>query len=94
MSAILDWLSAHPIVTLVLIYVFLVYIYNKVFKVRRLPILKEILIYFLILIGAFLLTTFQVFMQLPIVPSLSIAVLLMLMVRIRYFVEARQSRKS
>lgn len=95
MSAISDWLTAHPIITLLIVYVFLVYVYNKVFRTRKLPILKALLLYALILVGAFILTTFQVFMQLPIVPSLSVAVLLMLMVRIRYFVEARQqNRKS
>lgn len=82
-----DWLAEHVLTTFVLIYVCLAFVYVKVFKVRKLPILKELIIYLLIGVGAFLLLVFQVDLQLPIVPSMLAAVSLMLIVRIRaYFV--------
>ncbi|OPA78768.1 hypothetical protein BVG16_11205 [Paenibacillus selenitireducens] len=88
-----DWFAAHPIIAYLIIYVFLVYIFNKVFRVRKLPILKDMIIYVLIGICAFVLLVFQID-KLPIIPCLAVAVALMLMVRIRYFVEARQKRKE
>ncbi|RAV19764.1 hypothetical protein DQG23_17620 [Paenibacillus contaminans] len=94
MSSITGWLVTHPWITYIMIYIFLVYVYNKVFRVRRLPILKEALVYLLIGVGAFVLLLFQVDLQLPIVPCLTVAVALMFMVRIRYWVEARQKRKQ
>ncbi|WP_409341285.1 YlaH-like family protein [Paenibacillus sp. MBLB4367] len=94
MSTITGWLVTHPWITYILIYIFLVYVYNKVFRVRRLPILKEAIVYLLIAVGAFVLLLFQVDLQLPIVPCLAVAVGLMFLVRIRYWVEARQKRKQ
>jgi len=88
-----DWFAAHPIISFLIIYGFLVYIFNKVFRVRKLPILKDLIIYLMIAVAAFVLLVFQID-KLPIIPCLTVAVALMLMVRIRYFVEARQKRKS
>ncbi|MEB3100662.1 YlaH-like family protein [Ferviditalea candida] len=78
-----DWLAAHPWITYFLIYVFLVYIYNKVFRVRKLPLLKDLIVYLLIALGAFMLLFFQIGAGLPIVMSLMVAIALMLVVRIR-----------
>jgi hypothetical protein len=78
----------------VLIFVFLVYIYNKVFRVRKLPLLKDLVIYALIALGAFVLLIFQVDANLPIVYSLAVAVGLMLTVRIRYFFLDRAKQKE
>lgn len=88
-----DWFASHKIISYIIIYVLLMYIFNKVFRVRRLPLLKEILIYLLMGVGALILLIFQVD-KLPIIPCLLVAVGLMLLVRIRYFVEARQKRKA
>lgn len=88
-----DWFAAHPIIAYLVIYVFLVYIFNKVFRVRKLPIFKDLIIYLLIAICAFVLLIFQID-KLPIIPCLAVAVGLMLMVRIRYFIEAREKRKT
>lgn len=88
------WLAQHPWITYILIFVFLVYIYNKVFRVRKLPILKNLIVYLLMGLGAFLLLIFQIDAGLPMVFSLAIAVALMLMVRIRYFVEERSKKKK
>lgn len=78
----------------VLIYIFLAYIYIKVFRTQKLPILKSVIVYVLIMIGAFVLLIFQVDAGLPIVYSLGIAVLLMLIVKIRYFLTERRSKKN
>lgn len=86
------WLQEHLWITFFLIYGMLVYIYNKVFRVRKLPLLKDAVIYLLIAVGAFILLLFQVDIGLPIVVSLAMAIGLMLIVRIRYFFLER-SRK-
>ncbi|WP_127582708.1 YlaH-like family protein [Paenibacillus koleovorans] len=89
-----SWLAEHLWITYILIFVFLVYIYNKVFRTRRLPVLKAVLFYILMAVGAFILLLFQVDLELPIVLCLGVAVGLMLMLRIRYWVEERQKRQS
>jgi 4-hydroxybenzoate polyprenyltransferase len=89
-----DKLGVYHWVYYVLIYAFLVYIYNKVFRTRKLPILKNAVVYLIIAVGAFVLLIFQVDAGLPIVYCLGIAVALMLMVRIRYFLEDRKARKE
>jgi hypothetical protein len=88
-----EWLAQHLWTTYILIYAFLVYIYNKVFRVRKLPILKDLVIYLIIAVGAFFLLIFQVDAGLPIVYSLAVAIALMLTVRIRYYI-AEKSKKS
>lgn len=88
-----DWFRAHPFLTFIIIYVLMTYVYNKVFKMRRLPILKEAVIYILLGVGAFMLMLFQM-AALPIVASLAVAVSMMLIVRIRYFFQERAQRKQ
>ncbi len=88
-----EWLFEHVWITYAIIYVLVTYVYNKVFRVRKLPLLKDAIIYILIAIGTFVLLIFQMF-GLPIVLCLLVAVGLMLLVRIRYFVEGRQKRKA
>ncbi|MDQ1912960.1 YlaH-like family protein [Paenibacillus sp. GD4] len=88
-----DWLRAHPFLTFVFIFVLMTYVYNKVFRMRKLPILKELVIYLLLAVGAGMLMLFQM-AGLPIVASLTVAVSLMLIVRIRYFIQDRGNRKQ
>lgn len=78
----------------IIIFALLIFIYNKVFRTRKLPIFKSIILYALLAIGAFMLLLFQVDAGLPIVFSLGVAVLLMLIVRIRKFIEARAAKRS
>ncbi|MDF2814319.1 MAG: hypothetical protein K0Q81_519 [Paenibacillus sp.] len=87
-----NWLAEHLWVTYLIIYVFLVYIYNKVFRTRKLPVLKAAIVYIMMGVGAFILLLFQVDLELPIVLCLGVAVALMFMVRIRYWVESRQKK--
>lgn len=89
-----EWFAQHVWTTYILIYVFLIYIYNKVFRVRKLPLLKDLIIYVLIGVGAFMLLLFQVDLGLPIVISLGVALGLMLTVRIRYFLLERNQKKG
>jgi hypothetical protein len=88
-----EWFSQHPWITFLIIYALITYVFNKVFRVRKLPILKDLIIYLLLGLGAIMLLVFQVGANLPIVYSLALAVSLMLIVRIRYWVNGR-SRKS
>lgn len=87
------WFGEHLWMTYIIIYVFIAYIYNKVFRTRKLPVLKALIVYVLIGVGAFILLFFQVDVGLPIIPSLTVAIVLMLIVRIRYFVQERAKRK-
>lgn len=89
-----EWFSQHLWITFILIYVFLVYIYNKVFRVRKLPLLKDLVIYFSIGIGAFILLLFQVDLGLPIVISLTVAIALMLIVKIRFLITEKFQKKQ
>jgi membrane protein YdbS with pleckstrin-like domain len=93
MTSITEWLTEHYVVTFFIIYIFMAYVYTKVFKVRKLPILKELIVYLMIGVGALILLFFQHDLQLPIVYSLTVAILLMLMVRIRYFFEKRGKQR-
>jgi hypothetical protein len=79
----LAWFQAHLWTTFIIIYIALAFIYNKVFRVRKLPLLKEAIVYLMLGVGAFILLLFQVDLGLPIVISLGAAIGLMVIVRIR-----------
>lgn len=81
--------ASHPFVSYALIYLMLVFIFNNMFRVRKLPILKEILIYLLLALGAFILLIFQID-KLPIIPCLFVVIAILFIVRIRYFMERRK----
>ena len=88
------WFAEHPVISYVLIFVLIIYVYNKVFRAQqKLPLFKEIILYLLMALGSFLLLIFQID-KLPIIQCLLVAVVLMLMVRIRYFVEGRRNKQS
>ncbi|GAA4858084.1 hypothetical protein GCM10023310_41570 [Paenibacillus vulneris] len=88
-----EWFREHPVITYLIILVLISYVYNKVFKVRRLPILKEAIVYLMLAIGAGMLLLFQLG-ALPIVLCLAVAVGLMFLVRIRYFIEGRTKKQQ
>ncbi|WP_438351645.1 YlaH-like family protein [Paenibacillus sp. FA6] len=88
------WFAEHPLVSYIVIFLLITYVYNKVFRVhQKLPLLKEIILYILMALGSGMLLIFQVD-KLPIIQCLLVAVGLMLLVRIRYFVEGRQKKKD
>ncbi|MNQ96451.1 hypothetical protein D3C85_1120570 [compost metagenome] len=93
MTALNEWFANHLYITYLLIFVFMSYVYNKVFRTRKLPVLKTAIIYVLLAIGSVMLLVFQI-VGLPIVLCLAVAISLMLMVRIRYFVEKRTGKRS
>lgn len=86
-----QWLVSQPIVSYALIYLFMVYVFNNVFRVRKFPFGKEVIIYLLLAVGAFILFIFQMD-KLPIIQCLCIVIVLMLIVRIRYFLTERRRR--
>jgi hypothetical protein len=88
-----EWFVNHMILTYILIFILLSFVYNKVFRTRKLPVLKALIIYLLMGLGSVLLLFFQI-AGLPIILCLGVAVLMMLILRIRYFIEKRSGRSS
>lgn len=78
----------------ILILLCVIFIYNKVFRASNLPILKDAIVYILMAIGSFVLLIFEVDAGLPILYSLGTAVVLMLIVRVRYFFLERNKQKN
>ncbi|MDR6880134.1 putative ferric reductase [Bacillus sp. 3255] len=93
MTALNEWFGNHIYMTYLMIFVFMSYVYNKVFRTRKLPILKTAVVYVLMAIGSVMLLVFQV-AGLPIVLCLAVAISLMFLVRIRYFIEKRSGTRS
>lgn len=95
MDALNKWFLHHPFITFFIIFAFVAFIYNKVFQVQqKLSIGKTILVYVLIAIGSVMLLFFQIVGRLPIILCLGVAIFLMLLVRIRYFIEGRAKKKE
>lgn len=88
------WFANHPVIAYIVIFILLSFVYNQVFRVnQKLTLGKEILLYIMMAIGSGMLLIFQ-HDKLPIIQCLLAAVGLMMLVRIRYIVEARQKRKG
>ncbi|MFC4778491.1 YlaH-like family protein [Paenibacillus sp. GCM10023252] len=76
-----QWLSEHPLVSYLLILGFTLYIFNKVFRVQqKLPLLKNIMVHVVMVVGAFVLMILQID-KLPIIQCMAIAVGMMMMLR-------------
>ncbi|GFN30370.1 YlaH-like family protein [Paenibacillus xylaniclasticus] len=75
-----EWFSNHPVITYVLILACTIYIFNAVFRVQRLPILKEVLVHLIMAIGAFVLFILQID-KLPIIQCMAVAIIMMMMLR-------------
>lgn len=88
------WLADHPVVAWLIIFALSSFVYARVFRVRRLPVLKEALVYALIALGSLLLLFFQVEVGLPIVPSLLVAVGMMAVFGVRRWAERRFGRRA
>ncbi|MBM7565680.1 YlaH-like family protein [Paenibacillus sacheonensis] len=88
------WLSQHPLLTYILILAFIIYIFNAVFRAsKRLPILKEILVHLIMVIGAFVLFILQDF-GLPILQCMAVAVFMMLLLRGRQLYDKIKAKRS
>ncbi len=88
-----EWLAEHLLFTYLIIFAMIAFVYNTVFRVRRLPVLKNLIVHIVIAIGSMLLWFFQL-AQLPIVQSLSVAIVLMAVYRIRVFYLAKTSKSK
>lgn len=88
------WFLQHPFITYVIIFVFVTFVYNKVFRMQKMPIGKTIVVYVLIAIGSVMLLLFQIVGRLPIILCLGVAISLMIIVRIRYFFEDKAKKKE
>ena len=56
-----EWFASHPLISYIVIFVLITYVYNKVFRVKqKLPKLKEILLYVLMALGSAILLVFQI----------------------------------
>lgn len=89
-----QWLSEHMLVSYLLILGFTIYIFNNVFRPqRKLPILKEILVYVLIAIGSLVLLVLQID-KLPIIQCMAVAVFMMLLLRGRQLYDRWMSRRN
>ena len=87
-----QWFARHPVVSYILIFVLMQYVYNRLFRVkRRLPLLQRSFLYSLMLTGAFMLLIFQVD-KLPIIQCFFVTIFLMWLVKIRYFIEKERGR--
>lgn len=89
-----EWLLGHPFITFLLLYASLAFVYSKVFRQRRLPVLKEAVIYLLIGVGALILWLLQMDLRMPVMQSMLAALSLMLIVRIRMYVLDRSEAKK
>ncbi len=74
------WFHDHPIISYLLILAFTIYIFNAVFRMGRLPILKEVIVHVVMAIGCLVLLLLQLD-KLPIIQCMAVAVVMMLMLR-------------
>ncbi|MBB3109031.1 cobalamin biosynthesis protein CobD/CbiB [Paenibacillus phyllosphaerae] len=88
-----SWLHDHPVISYILILAFVIYIFNNVFRVQRLPILKEILVHLIMAIGSFVLWILQ-YDLLPIVQCMAVAVGMMMMLRGRQLYDKWKNKKN
>lgn len=77
-----QWFSDHPLISYLLILAFTIYIFNAVFRMGKLPILKEILVYIIMAAGCLILLVLQID-KLPIIQCMGVAVAMMVLVRLR-----------
>jgi hypothetical protein len=87
------WFADHPLVSYLLILAFTIYIFNAVFRMGKLPILKEILVYIVMAIGCLVLLVLQID-KLPIIQCMSVAVIMMLMLRMRQIYDKWRGKRS
>ena len=88
-----QWFSDHPLISYVLILAFTIYIFNAVFRMGKLPILKEILVYVIMAAGCLILLVLQID-KLPIIQCMAVAVAMMIMVRLRQIYDKRRGARD
>ncbi|WP_308638889.1 YlaH-like family protein [Paenibacillus silvisoli] len=88
-----NWFHAHPILTYLIILALTIYIFNAVFRVQRLPILKEVLVHLVMAAGSFVLFILQ-FDKLPIIQCMSVAVFMMVLLRGRQLYDRFKGKRG
>jgi hypothetical protein len=88
-----QWFHDHPIISYLLILACTVYIFNAVFRMGRLPILKEIAVHLVMAIGCLVLLLLQLD-KLPIIQCMAVAVGMMALLRMRQFYDKRKNYRS
>ena len=88
-----QWFSDHPLISYILILAFTIYIFNAVFRMGKLPILKEILVYVIMAAGCLILLVLQID-KLPIIQCMAVAVAMMVMVRLRQIYDKRRGERG
>ncbi|GIO13345.1 hypothetical protein J19TS2_29000 [Cohnella xylanilytica] len=85
------WFHDHPVISYLLILAFTIYIFNAVFRMGRLPILKEVIVHVIMAIGCLVLLLLQLD-KLPIIQCMAVAVVMMLMLRARQLYDKRRGK--
>lgn len=87
------WFSEHLIISYLLIFFFTLYIFNAVFRMGRLPILKEVIVHIVMAIGCLVLLVLQ-HDKLPIIQCMAVAVVMMMMLRGRQMYDKWKGKKA
>lgn len=88
------WFHDNPLIAYLIILACTIYIFNAVFRPGRLPLLKEVIVYVMMALGSLVLLVLQID-KLPIIQCMAVAVVMMLMLRLRQLYDKRRgSRKG
>jgi hypothetical protein len=88
-----QWFHEHPVITYLLIVACTIYIFNAVFRMGRLPILKEIAVHIVMALGCLILLLLQLD-KLPIIQCMAVAVAMMGLLRMRQMYDKRKAYRS
>jgi len=93
MRVLQEWFQSHPLISYLLIFLFSALIYNNVFRPGKLSLVKNIFLYIFMALGSLILWVLQLD-RLPIIQCLGIAVILVLAVKLRHWLEMRRGKNS
>jgi hypothetical protein len=88
-----QWFHDHAIISYLLILACTIYIFNAVFRMGKLPIIKEILVHIVMAFGCLILLLLQLD-KLPIIQCMAVAVGMMALLRMRQFYDRRKAFRS
>ncbi|KIL34628.1 hypothetical protein SD71_18505 [Cohnella kolymensis] len=88
-----QWFHDHPIISYLLILACTIYIFNAVFRMGRLPLLKEIAVHLVMAVGCLVLLLLQLD-KLPIIQCMAVAVGMMALLRLRQLYDRRKNAGS
>ncbi|TVY00559.1 YlaH-like family protein [Cohnella terricola] len=87
------WFHDHPVISYLLIVACTIYIFNSVFRMGKLPLLKEILVHVVLAIGCLVLLLLQLD-KLPIIQCMAVAVAMMALLRMRQMYDKRKTYRN